>query len=140
MDRIDFLLARAEATLRAAAEARSRSPARTTPGPGFSRVADPVAAAADGLLAAAAAPLLHPGASRGGSRGGYAGEMRRMADRGRSVDEALEARAGKRTKGWSLERFLRPTCPEDENFPILFSSGCLPRLGCGSASVRAQTS
>jgi hypothetical protein len=140
MERIDFLLARAEATLRAAAAERG-TPARPGPGPGFSRVADPTTAAEGGAPAATAAPSSIAAGRRGGSRGGYADEMRRMADGGRAVSEVLAAKPGKKRKG----RSLASTPPRNivlrmKTFPKLFSSGCLPRLGCRSASVRAQQS
>jgi hypothetical protein len=96
MERIDFLLARAEATLRAAAAALEPTPA--SPAPAFSRVADPTVDAGVDIPAAAA--------PRAGSRGGYAGEMRRMADAGRAVSEVLEARPGKKKKGRSLSPSL----------------------------------
>jgi hypothetical protein len=94
MERIEFLLARAEATLRAAA----LEPTPASPAPAFSRVADPTADAGVDIPAAAA--------PRAGSRGGYAGEMRRMADAGRAVSEVLEARPGKKKKGRSLSPSL----------------------------------
>ena len=120
MERIDFLLARAEATLRAAAE--GRSPARTAPGPGFSRVTDP-AAAADG-----GAPPRPPPPRRPSPPGVAAG--RAAGTRGRDAPDGGQRAVGGRgargeagekgCKRWGLSRFPTPPrkCrPEDENFP-----------------------
>jgi hypothetical protein len=120
MERIDFLLARAEATLRAAGAAAAKQSQSQVRGrePGFSRIADPTTATEDGLLAAVVpSPIVPlqpagPGAKtltgRCGSRGGYGDEMRRIADKGRSVDEVLESKPAMKIKGGCCAHFHTP--------------------------------
>jgi len=99
MERIDFLLARAEATLRAAAADRHTP----SPAPVFSRViaadpAIPTTSNAGALLPGGATTPKRPS----GSRSGYADEMRRLADKELSVGEVLAAKTGRKAKGGSL--------------------------------------
>ena len=111
MERIDFLLARAEATLRAAAANQKQA---RPPEQDFSRVTEATSvdaplAAPPTIIVPPAGPTVETLEARRGSRGGYVDDMRRMAGKGKSTEEIVESKPGMKAKGAFRGPFISPT-------------------------------